>query len=166
NQVSFRAALLHSLNQFLSIFGRMQFQERLSKACGEGRSRLSDSTLGTSQFCCESGQEVVLCLLRSQDRYWRQYAECVCGQEDYFLSSRCGRYRTNDIFDVIDRIRYTGILCHALIVEINLSFSIQSYVFKQSVSDRKSTRLNSSHVSISYAVFCLKKKKTTSYKII
>src|SRR5207249_8182849 len=30
----------------------------------------------------------------------------------------------------------------------------------RSVPDRKSTRLNSSHVSISYAVFCLKKKKT------
>src|SRR3712207_7759355 len=30
--------------------------------------------------------------------------------------------------------------------------------------DRKSTRLNSSHANISYAVFCLKKKKnTTSY---
>src|SRR5256885_11587741 len=28
--------------------------------------------------------------------------------------------------------------------------------------DRKSTRLNSSHLVISYAVFCLKKKKTTS----
>src|SRR5690349_22352557 len=28
--------------------------------------------------------------------------------------------------------------------------------------DRKSTRLNSSHVEISYAVFCLKKKKKTS----
>src|SRR5437868_12951905 len=28
-------------------------------------------------------------------------------------------------------------------------------------ADRKSTRLNSSHVSISYAVFCLKKKKHT-----
>src|SRR5690348_17918994 len=28
--------------------------------------------------------------------------------------------------------------------------------------DRKSTRLNSSHPSISYAVFCLKKKKTTT----
>src|SRR2546430_7410531 len=28
--------------------------------------------------------------------------------------------------------------------------------------DRKSTRLNSSHSQISYAVFCLKKKKTTS----
>src|SRR5207249_8766639 len=30
---------------------------------------------------------------------------------------------------------------------------------KEVVLDRKSTRLNSSHVSISYAVFCLKKKK-------
>src|SRR5437868_15194348 len=28
--------------------------------------------------------------------------------------------------------------------------------------DRKSTRLNSSHVSISYAVFCLKKKKNNT----
>src|SRR5438067_6238381 len=31
--------------------------------------------------------------------------------------------------------------------------------------DRKSTRLNSSHVSISYAVFCLKKKNTTARTI-
>src|SRR5699024_797307 len=30
---------------------------------------------------------------------------------------------------------------------------------RRHVEDRKSTRLNSSHVSISYAVFCLKKKK-------
>src|SRR5690349_23551404 len=29
------------------------------------------------------------------------------------------------------------------------------------LQDRKSTRLNSSHVEISYAVFCLKKKKKT-----
>src|SRR2546427_1077479 len=31
----------------------------------------------------------------------------------------------------------------------------------RSLRDRKSTRLNSSHSQISYAVFCLKKKKTT-----
>src|SRR5690606_40180859 len=31
--------------------------------------------------------------------------------------------------------------------------------FEGSSEDRKSTRLNSSHVKISYAVFCLKKKK-------
>src|SRR5438270_10696869 len=30
--------------------------------------------------------------------------------------------------------------------------------------DRKSTRLNSSHSQISYAVFCLKKKKNKKYK--
>src|SRR5690242_21800603 len=30
--------------------------------------------------------------------------------------------------------------------------------------DRKSTRLNSSHMSISYAVFCLKKKKKKQHK--
>src|SRR3712207_7075245 len=29
--------------------------------------------------------------------------------------------------------------------------------------DRKSTRLNSSHANISYAVFCLKKKKNQTY---
>src|SRR3712207_7457626 len=29
--------------------------------------------------------------------------------------------------------------------------------------DRKSTRLNSSHANISYAVFCLKKKKKNTY---
>src|SRR3712207_6905217 len=29
--------------------------------------------------------------------------------------------------------------------------------------DRKSTRLNSSHANISYAVFCLKKKKNKTY---
>src|SRR3712207_7239162 len=33
-------------------------------------------------------------------------------------------------------------------------------------SDRKSTRLNSSHANISYAVFCLKKKKKHIHKSI
>src|SRR5689334_24823440 len=39
---------------------------------------------------------------------------------------------------------------------------IVTYVLKEKntvIADRKSTRLNSSHSSISYAVFCLKKKK-------
>src|SRR5437899_10258165 len=32
---------------------------------------------------------------------------------------------------------------------------------RRASGDRKSTRLNSSHLGISYAVFCLKKKQTT-----
>src|SRR2546427_9299497 len=39
--------------------------------------------------------------------------------------------------------------------------------FAYTYGDRKSTRLNSSHSQISYAVFCLKKKKKTrSYAIL
>src|SRR3712207_7821269 len=33
----------------------------------------------------------------------------------------------------------------------------------EAVGDRKSTRLNSSHANISYAVFCLKKKKKRTH---
>src|SRR5206468_12017525 len=36
-------------------------------------------------------------------------------------------------------------------------------LFGDDLQDRKSTRLNSSHDQISYAVFCLKKKKKTNY---
>src|SRR5690242_21389908 len=36
-------------------------------------------------------------------------------------------------------------------------------VMRAGLVDRKSTRLNSSHMSISYAVFCLKKKSNKNY---
>src|SRR3712207_3018616 len=42
---------------------------------------------------------------------------------------------------------------------------IQSCPMTARASDRKSTRLNSSHANISYAVFCLKKKKKKKYRI-
>src|SRR5207245_4634615 len=41
--------------------------------------------------------------------------------------------------------------------------SFRTLAKKSRPSDRKSTRLNSSHGSISYAVFCLKKKKKHNY---
>src|SRR5206468_12357086 len=40
-------------------------------------------------------------------------------------------------------------------------FMVPMALTKTSLIDRKSTRLNSSHDQISYAVFCLKKKKNT-----
>src|SRR3712207_8619050 len=43
-------------------------------------------------------------------------------------------------------------------VPLELTFNV-SRVDEGDASDRKSTRLNSSHANISYAVFCLKKKK-------
>src|SRR3712207_8801111 len=38
-------------------------------------------------------------------------------------------------------------------------------IIREDRGDRKSTRLNSSHANISYAVFCLKKKKKSSYYV-
>src|SRR5699024_12214197 len=48
-------------------------------------------------------------------------------------------------------------------VKLNTN-EITAYEYKTENGDRKSTRLNSSHVSISYAVFCLKKKKKNNNK--
>src|SRR5690625_3801726 len=53
-------------------------------------------------------------------------------------------------------------LIHVLRKEINKWCELscdEDVVMEMSHADRKSTRLNSSHVAISYAVFCLKKKK-------
>src|SRR5690606_39837379 len=48
----------------------------------------------------------------------------------------------------------------ALVVEgWDVIVTIIGILQKSGIRDRKSTRLNSSHVKISYAVFCLKKKK-------
>src|SRR3712207_8858486 len=43
------------------------------------------------------------------------------------------------------------------------SFVMWPQAEDHTVGDRKSTRLNSSHANISYAVFCLKKKKKDKY---
>src|SRR5690606_39405979 len=43
----------------------------------------------------------------------------------------------------------------------SLFFKRPQWLLPEKSSDRKSTRLNSSHVKISYAVFCLKKKNQT-----
>src|SRR5688572_33400468 len=47
----------------------------------------------------------------------------------------------------------------------NLSYQVSSSELEQlfGQQDRKSTRLNSSHSQISYAVFCLKKKKQPTW---
>src|SRR5256885_10770016 len=41
----------------------------------------------------------------------------------------------------------------------------EAAIGRRLIADRKSTRLNSSHLVISYAVFCLKKKKKSSQRV-
>src|SRR5207249_10160762 len=55
-------------------------------------------------------------------------------------------------------VRYGGLKESALVL-LDHSGSTKDQRTFTDLRDRKSTRLNSSHVSISYAVFCLKKKK-------
>src|SRR5437867_9877515 len=50
-----------------------------------------------------------------------------------------------------------------LAVELHAARSVAGRRCEHLPRDRKSTRLNSSHRTISYAVFCLKKKKKTIY---
>src|SRR5690349_22110858 len=51
-------------------------------------------------------------------------------------------------------------------VNVNLPLTVAEKVLPTiNRGDRKSTRLNSSHVEISYAVFCLKKKKKKKAKL-
>src|SRR5690348_17721735 len=56
--------------------------------------------------------------------------------------------------EAVARLNEAGIPCGVLVAPILPGLS------DRREQDRKSTRLNSSHPSISYAVFCLKKKKT------
>src|SRR3712207_9014205 len=61
----------------------------------------------------------------------------------------------------IDRLRVCPLECPANGMDerpIRLGYVGAGFI-AQSIQDRKSTRLNSSHANISYAVFCLKKKK-------
>src|SRR5699024_12103072 len=65
------------------------------------------------------------------------------------------------ILEGLDKLSDDGTMI-ALSAQGILFRAAKEYKVRRKLLDRKSTRLNSSHVSISYAVFCLKKKKIKS----
>src|SRR5258707_14617368 len=68
------------------------------------------------------------------------------------ISASSARFRL-----VVLRRRSHGAPGHLDLVDLAPQFCVGA---RNAAGDRKSTRLNSSHANISYAVFCLKKKKT------
>src|SRR5690625_5948450 len=64
-------------------------------------------------------------------------------------------------FVTVTDVRVTGDLQHATVfyTVMGTEEEREGTAAALASADRKSTRLNSSHVAISYAVFCLKKKK-------
>src|SRR3989454_8526397 len=67
-------------------------------------------------------------------------------------------YIRQSIKNLIDQAIEGSVLAAAVIL-IFLRNVTSTMIIAVAIPDRKSTRLNSSHLVISYAVFCLKKKK-------
>src|SRR5947207_11099502 len=76
---------------------------------------------------------------------------------------RKGRIWFTDPYDPIPAPgpQLQGPLEHASVLLLDRRPDRSWHIRRMTYEDRKSTRLNSSHTVISYAVFCLKKKKTT-----
>src|SRR2546426_3825972 len=70
-------------------------------------------------------------------------------------------FRSDLYFDKGDGTRYRSLGCAPCTFPIKSTAKTIDEIIEElrNTKDRKSTRLNSSHLVISYAVFCLKKKK-------
>src|SRR5690554_3399833 len=83
------------------------------------------------------------------------------GHEDthdsqYNKNNNSVNHRKQEMFIRIHELKKHNYSQRAIAKALNINRNTVRYYFE----DRKSTRLNSSHVRISYAVFCLKKKKS------
>src|SRR2546427_5793702 len=87
------------------------------------------------------------CYLNVPDRPAGRPADQLCS----WLAARSCRWVRTLFSEMLDRSSRMA----------SLMASSQALVISEWERDRKSTRLNSSHSQISYAVFCLKKKKIT-----
>src|SRR5438552_8109471 len=65
----------------------------------------------------------------------------------------------------IQRLKREAKALNALDVSFDVILTSPFVRTRQTAEDRKSTRLNSSHQIISYAVFCLKKKNTQNHTV-
>src|SRR5215207_10872013 len=77
----------------------------------------------------------------------------------FFLMIR--RPPRSTLFPYTTLFRSPSSVLMGVLVGVVLALAVLAVVMVVEHQDRKSTRLNSSHEWISYAVFCLKKKKTT-----
>src|SRR3712207_7104544 len=81
-----------------------------------------------------------------------------------FRSARAGRRlaQAGGVGVVVHRHRHPGHLAQP----VRQREAVPPLDLVRATKDRKSTRLNSSHANISYAVFCLKQKTETQHKTL
>src|SRR5688572_5560645 len=102
-------------------------------------------------------------LPRSPDalRKCLRFGTRIVAKERHHLGQQAGRNLRVVALPVADRHdRDAKLRCHLLLQELAVHADLPEVLAEGLGVDRKSTRLNSSHSQISYAVFCLKKKKT------
>src|SRR5699024_11330988 len=91
------------------------------------------------------------------------------GREDDWIELKADKGATYDIEEELNLSQIEPLIAKPSspgnvvpVIDVEGTPIYQSYIGSSAnPGDRKSTRLNSSHVSISYAVFCLKKKNTS-----
>src|SRR5699024_8505794 len=99
----------------------------------------------------EEGAKVVLADFNEQEGMKQTEKLRAKGYDPYFISVDVANKKS------VDRLIKETTLQYG---KIDILINNAGITDDATLQDRKSTRLNSSHVSISYAVFCLKKKKT------
>src|SRR5690242_21506629 len=93
-----------------------------------------------------------------QYRKWFIALKISCNQHGVPQAKRLFLARVTDLNHVADLANHGGLVLFSFLLQEALeSGRVIEVILDGILSDRKSTRLNSSHMSISYAVFCLKK---------
>src|SRR5690606_39701946 len=82
----------------------------------------------------------------------------ICGLGGHLELKSRRKLRRTQYAERILRKRFVGNMTQHLGIDIVAAVERINDLVSQRILDRKSTRLNSSHVKSSYAVFCLKKK--------
>src|SRR3712207_7855796 len=105
---------------------------------------------------------------RRHTRYWRDWSSDVCSSDlamdqELVSDSLVYRYDPSASPDGLRGTEGTFSICTFWYVDaLARSGRLEEARLTFEKIDRKSTRLNSSHANISYAVFCLKKKNKPS----
>src|SRR5699024_11934998 len=125
---------------------------------------------GNGQSCFKG------CLAGSENQFFFDVFDVIFACTDFTDDTGINAGIINAVFNFMDKMRCELIavpfLCvfrdKRVFVKAGASHDMDVGCLTQTLEtlcissqDRKSTRLNSSHVSISYAVFCLKKKKVS-----
>src|SRR5260221_7278198 len=114
----------------------------------DAQTDLFGSSLWPNALDQGSPADDLVCLLHQDDE--EIHGACA---ERYDLCAICQKPVSDRQFERAEAQQFAALITHGML-------SFRARVASWPGLDRKSTRLNSSHTVISYAVFCLKKKKT------